>query len=83
MFLANAYFDLGTWYGVTPFVGGGVGVAVHRARNAFDNGLIYNYDLGTGAALNTEATGGIAFDRTKSDLAGPSTPVWPTPSAPT
>lgn len=25
--LANAYFDLGTWYGVTPFVGAGAGVA--------------------------------------------------------
>jgi opacity protein-like surface antigen len=69
VFLANAYFDLGTWYGVTPFVGSGVGVAVHRVRNAFDNGLIYNFDLASGAALNTEATGGIAFDRTKSDLA--------------
>ena len=27
VFLANAYFDLGTWYGVTPFVGGGIGAA--------------------------------------------------------
>ncbi len=25
--LANAYFDLGTWYGITPFVGAGVGMA--------------------------------------------------------
>ena len=25
--LANVYFDLGTWYGLTPFVGAGVGVA--------------------------------------------------------
>jgi opacity protein-like surface antigen len=23
--LANGYFDLGTWFGITPFVGGGVG----------------------------------------------------------
>ncbi|MGU3540267.1 outer membrane protein [Methylobacterium sp. A54F] len=28
--LANAYFDLGTWYGITPFVGGGVGVAFNH-----------------------------------------------------
>ena len=27
VFLANGYVDLGTWYGITPFVGGGVGVA--------------------------------------------------------
>ncbi|MEJ2623693.1 MAG: porin family protein [Pseudolabrys sp.] len=26
-FLANAYVDLGTWYDITPFVGGGVGVS--------------------------------------------------------
>ncbi|MFD0935986.1 outer membrane protein [Methylobacterium trifolii] len=28
--LANAYFDLGTWYGITPFVGGGVGYAFNH-----------------------------------------------------
>ena len=28
--LFNAYFDLGTWYGITPYVGAGVGVAVNR-----------------------------------------------------
>jgi opacity protein-like surface antigen len=26
-FLANAYFDLGTWYGITPYVGAGVGAS--------------------------------------------------------
>ncbi len=26
-FLANAYFDLGTWSGFTPYVGGGIGTA--------------------------------------------------------
>lgn len=26
--LANIYFDLGTWYGLTPYVGAGVGAAV-------------------------------------------------------
>ena len=26
--LANIYFDLGTWYGLTPYVGAGAGVAV-------------------------------------------------------
>ncbi|MDR7036219.1 MULTISPECIES: outer membrane protein [Methylobacterium] len=32
--LANGYFDLGTWYGVTPFVGGGVGVAFNTLSGA-------------------------------------------------
>lgn len=37
--LANAYFDLGTWYGVTPFVGAGVGVAHHMFGSVTDQGL--------------------------------------------
>ena len=28
-FMLNAYADLGTWYGVTPYVGAGVGAAYH------------------------------------------------------
>jgi opacity protein-like surface antigen len=30
LFLANAYIDLGTWLGVTPFVGAGAGLAHNR-----------------------------------------------------
>lgn len=30
VFLANAYFDLGTWYRITPFLGAGIGGAYHR-----------------------------------------------------
>lgn len=36
VFLANAYFDLGTWYGITPFVGGGVGVGTNWLQNFYD-----------------------------------------------
>ncbi|WP_430910673.1 outer membrane protein [Methylobacterium sp. sgz302541] len=36
--LANAYFDLGTWYGVTPFVGGGAGVSFNRLSGFSDYG---------------------------------------------
>jgi opacity protein-like surface antigen len=36
VFLANAYFDVGTWYGITPFIGGGVGVAYHKFRDLYD-----------------------------------------------
>jgi opacity protein-like surface antigen len=28
--LVNGYVDLGTWYGITPYVGGGIGVAQKR-----------------------------------------------------
>jgi opacity protein-like surface antigen len=36
LFLANVYADLGTWYGVTPFVGAGIGfsrVGIHSFRD--------------------------------------------------
>ncbi|MCJ2047481.1 outer membrane beta-barrel protein [Methylobacterium sp. J-078] len=36
--MANGYFDLGTWYGVTPFIGGGVGTAFHRLSGFSDSG---------------------------------------------
>ena len=34
--LLNGYVDIGTWYGVTPFVGAGVGVANVAVRNIID-----------------------------------------------
>lgn len=36
VFLANGYFDLGTWYGITPFIGGGVGFGVNWLQNFYD-----------------------------------------------
>jgi opacity protein-like surface antigen len=38
VFLANGYVDLGTWYGITPYVGGGVGFAVNFLENETDVG---------------------------------------------
>jgi opacity protein-like surface antigen len=34
--LANVYFDLGTWYGVTPFVGAGIGFAYNTIHDFRD-----------------------------------------------
>lgn len=39
VFLANAYADLGTWYGVTPFIGAGLGFAHLRFANLIDVGM--------------------------------------------
>ncbi len=36
--LANGYIDLGTWYGVTPFVGAGIGTAFVQFHNLQDVG---------------------------------------------
>ena len=38
--LVNLYADLGTWYGVTPFVGGGVGVARNWLYGMTDQGQV-------------------------------------------
>ncbi len=37
--LANGYFDLGTWYGLTPFIGAGVGTAFHHVSGFYDSGF--------------------------------------------
>lgn len=36
--LANGYFDLGTWYNLTPYVGAGVGVSNNRISGLTDVG---------------------------------------------
>jgi opacity protein-like surface antigen len=35
--MANGYIDLGTWWNITPFVGGGVGVAFNHFGSVYDN----------------------------------------------
>ncbi|MGY8667329.1 outer membrane beta-barrel protein [Bradyrhizobium sp. UFLA05-109] len=37
--MANAYFDLGTWWCVTPYVGAGIGGAYNRLSGFRDDGL--------------------------------------------
>ena len=39
--MANAYFDLGTWYCLTPYVGFGVGGAYNRISGFRDDGFTY------------------------------------------
>lgn len=38
VFLANGYIDIGTWYGITPFVGAGIGGAYNRIYGLTDYG---------------------------------------------
>jgi opacity protein-like surface antigen len=38
--LANLYLDLGTWYGVTPYVGAGAGLSWNRTSDYFSNALL-------------------------------------------
>jgi opacity protein-like surface antigen len=39
VFMANAYVDLGTWWGVTPFVGAGIGTARNTISGLRDDGF--------------------------------------------
>ena len=69
VFLANGYVDLGTWYGFTPYVGGGVGAAYHRLNGLYDVGP---QSGGFGFAKNTDKTdlawaihAGVGYDVTQ------------------
>lgn len=48
--MANAYIDLGTWSGITPYVGAGVGATYGRLNGSYNwytanNGAVYNPDI--------------------------------------
>jgi opacity protein-like surface antigen len=67
LFLANGYVDVGSWYGFTPYVGGGIGLAVYQTSGVKDTGLYPtagafgfapNYN-GTNFAWSL--TGGVAY----------------------
>jgi len=61
--LVNLYADLGTWYGITPFVGGGVGVAYNRLYGMTDQGQV---SFNGGA---TGPSGGYFSDGTNTNFA--------------
>jgi opacity protein-like surface antigen len=63
--LANAYFDLGTWHGITPFVGAGVGFAHHMFGHSFDIGA----GASTGAITGVAGGFGMGPERDKTSLA--------------
>ena len=50
--LANVYADIGTWYGITPFVGAGVGMARNTLSGMTDAGLV-----STNVGFNNNFTG--------------------------
>ena len=44
-FMANGYFDIGHWHGLTPFIGAGVGVAVHNVSGLHDIGGVVPFQI--------------------------------------
>ena len=69
--LANVYADLGTFYGVTPFVGGGVGVAFNYLNGFSDTGITKTVVTDEWGHQKTYsgASGGVYKDSSKSSLA--------------
>jgi len=63
VFLLNGYVDLGTWYGVTPFVGAGVGGAIHRFSDITDASNGYGRDTSK-TNLAWQVTAGLGFNVT-------------------
>ena len=49
VFLINGYVDIGTWYGVTPYIGGGVGTSINTFSNLTDTSYSTS---GSGRASN-------------------------------
>ena len=60
--LVNGYVDVGTWYGVTPFVGGGVGVGYVTTKNLTDISYGNYYGYGNGG-------GGFSYDHSQAKFA--------------
>lgn len=74
LFLVNGYYDIGTWHGVTPYVGAGIGASLNtisdfRDVNVPNHGVAYggtasqwNFAWALHAGLGIQATDNIAID---------------------
>jgi opacity protein-like surface antigen len=63
---ANGYIDLGTWYGVTPYVGAGVGTAYNYLAD--EGRWNFAYALMLGAAYNLSTNLSVDFGYRYADL---------------
>jgi opacity protein-like surface antigen len=62
--LANAYLDLGSWWGFTPYVGAGAGVARLESKNYSDTAVLQpagGWARGRSHNFAWAAMGGVAF----------------------
>jgi opacity protein-like surface antigen len=69
VFMANAYFDLGNWYGITPFIGGGVGLAATSLQGPWRVDPEFNQDFSVAGSRNQtnfawQVGGGLAYNVT-------------------
>ncbi len=64
VFLANVYFDVGTWWCLTPFVGFGIGGAYNTISAMQDNGINSDGTNGFGYAASDASAFNFAWDVT-------------------
>jgi len=64
VFMANAYIDLGTWWCLTPYIGGGIGGAWDRVSGVGDIGPLPPGTIGFGYASGTQSTWNLAWNVT-------------------
>lgn len=64
--MVNGYIDLGTFWGVTPYIGVGAGVAQNRLSGLTDQGYLYSLTGGSGSGW---PTGGYSKDGKKTNFA--------------
>jgi opacity protein-like surface antigen len=62
VFMANAYIDLGTWWCLTPYVGGGVGMAYDRITGVQDIGPLPPGTVGFGYTQTDSANWNLAWN---------------------
>jgi opacity protein-like surface antigen len=61
--LANAYIDIGSWYRLTPYVGGGVGFASHGFNRFFSETTCTTVACGNPAVVHTIGLQGDKISR--------------------
>jgi opacity protein-like surface antigen len=62
VFMANAYVDLGTWWCLTPYVGGGVGGSFNRITGVQDTGPLPPGTAGFGYTYNDSGSWSFAWN---------------------
>ena len=63
VFLVNGYFDLGNWYGFTPFVGAGIGYAENKMSGFETSTLVLSPFAGSsgGGTIRNRSYGNLAW----------------------
>jgi opacity protein-like surface antigen len=62
VFMGNVYFDLGTWWCLTPYIGAGIGAARNTISGIQDNGINSNGSQGFGYSNGDNTVVNLAWN---------------------